>query len=178
MKPVHSWRLNFADPPRREVRGMSPPRGWVNKGALAPRMSASSALHRPVLGFSHGERARKPYWPRTRGRDPGLRPPGGGLAVGDRGPRRARDGSPRGPLGRRRSLRARGGLVPGPARAREGGVCGRRRRVPSGVAPLRGHHASAGAGLTEWARPGNCGAYAREAAFGAKSTERPFHALR
>jgi hypothetical protein len=143
-------------------------------------MSASSALHSPVLGLPHGGSAQGPYGPQALGDDLGVRPPSGGLAVGDRGPRRARDGRPGVRLGRRRPLRTRGGLVPRPARAREGegGVGGGRRRVPSGAAPPLGHHTSAGAGLSEqWARPGSRGPGHRGAPFGAKFAERPSHAI-
>jgi hypothetical protein len=75
----------------------------------------------PRAWLSHRGTARAPYRPRARGRDLGLGPPGGGLAAGDRGPRRARNGSPGARLGRRGPLRGRGGLVPRPARARGGG---------------------------------------------------------
>ena len=109
---------------------------------------ASSALHCPVLGLPHGGRARRPDGPQTWGDDLDLRPPDGGLVVGDRGPRRTRDRRPGARLGGRRSLRTRGDLVSRPARDRGWGVCGRR-RVPSGAAPVRGHLAPAWAKFGE-----------------------------
>src|SRR5918997_3713924 len=83
---------------------------------------ASSTFHCPVLGLPHGGRAHGPYGPEALGDDLDLRPPGGGLVVGDRGPRRTRDiraGGRRCPG--RRSLRTRGGLVSRPTPARGGG---------------------------------------------------------